>query len=555
MLKKTYKILIKIIFVLIFSIYFLSSLTKQSTDAFFDLKEEDLNTHFEDNFFTVGKDGKETPATFPVIKRLAKNEKLILRTRLPENISNEKILLLLSDDFEDYKVSLEGIIIANCQSNDKGLFSKNSGPAFIRLDLITTYSGKVIDIIFDRPSTIDGKVVINNSFYGDRGEVYMDCLYSLRIEIFLLIILTLVDLTLIIQSIILRKTKAFHKSFFFVFFAAFIGNWFAMQTNMYYYFLGNKMVHLLLEEIVLCLGNICFINYLLSYDFLKEDKFILMVRKIIVAMFYMSIFLWVFGILEFCVISTVITIVSVIAMIRVFILVCLSISRGNNDKNTYEIFFIVLSLLLLASYSIFEYIKIGYVSRLAFEIYLLVSGLYMTTVGVKETIFYTKYTEKAELYETLAIKDTLTGLFNQNAFILDMEEAAKDNDSFLLSVFDVNNLKSINDNYGHAEGDRAIKRTADILNEVFADSNNKIYRMGGDEFAIAITNFNKEILEDKLTEFEKRVKSANEDLIFDFNVAFGYAEFNGDLNITKEEADKNMYLKKNEIKGDGYGNR
>jgi len=48
---------------------------------------------------------------------------------------------------------------------------------------------------------------------------------------------------------------------------------------------------------------------------------------------------------------------------------------------------------------------------------------------------------------------------------------------------DVDGLKAINDEYGHPEGDRALKKTAEVLLTVFRDTD-LVARLGGDEFAV-----------------------------------------------------------------------
>jgi len=48
---------------------------------------------------------------------------------------------------------------------------------------------------------------------------------------------------------------------------------------------------------------------------------------------------------------------------------------------------------------------------------------------------------------------------------------------------DVDRLKQINDSFGHFEGDRALKRTAEVLEKTFRDSD-VLARLGGDEFAV-----------------------------------------------------------------------
>lgn len=91
----------------------------------------------------------------------------------------------------------------------------------------------------------------------------------------------------------------------------------------------------------------------------------------------------------------------------------------------------------------------------------------------------------------LAEHDTLTGLYNRYSFEealqLNILQKARDNTKLALTLFDLDNFKFINDNYGHHVGDKILiqvsQRVSDCLrgNEVFA-------RLGGDEFAIILSN-------------------------------------------------------------------
>jgi two-component system cell cycle response regulator len=86
---------------------------------------------------------------------------------------------------------------------------------------------------------------------------------------------------------------------------------------------------------------------------------------------------------------------------------------------------------------------------------------------------------------SLSLIDELTGLYNRRAFLIIAERylklAKRNNYNMLLLFIDMDNMKKINDNYGHLEGDLAIKNTAGILKKTFRDSD-MVARMGGDEF-------------------------------------------------------------------------
>ena len=88
---------------------------------------------------------------------------------------------------------------------------------------------------------------------------------------------------------------------------------------------------------------------------------------------------------------------------------------------------------------------------------------------------------------TLAITDELTGLYNRRGFLAaathQLKLAHRNAQSVLLFYCDVDNLKAINDSFGHREGDLALVRTANALERTFRDSD-ILARPGGDEFAV-----------------------------------------------------------------------
>jgi diguanylate cyclase (GGDEF)-like protein/PAS domain S-box-containing protein len=102
----------------------------------------------------------------------------------------------------------------------------------------------------------------------------------------------------------------------------------------------------------------------------------------------------------------------------------------------------------------------------------------------------------------LATTDDLTGLSNRRGFFVRAEDslrlALRTHKSCALIVVDVDNLKCINDAFGHAGGDEAILATADVLRQVFRKSD-VIARLGGDEFAILAFDVNAETAVDAIS--------------------------------------------------------
>lgn len=93
--------------------------------------------------------------------------------------------------------------------------------------------------------------------------------------------------------------------------------------------------------------------------------------------------------------------------------------------------------------------------------------------------------------EEIATKDELTGLFNRRGFISNaervLEEPSNQGKVAIICYADMDNLKMVNDKYGHDDGDFALRTIAQVLQESFRD-NDIIGRIGGDEFiCLAVT--------------------------------------------------------------------
>lgn len=91
----------------------------------------------------------------------------------------------------------------------------------------------------------------------------------------------------------------------------------------------------------------------------------------------------------------------------------------------------------------------------------------------------------------MAVVDQLTGLANRRGFLMFAQEALhvanRDEAPATLLFFDVNGLKAINDEYGHAAGDATIKQIAEATKETFRAAD-ILARLAGDEFVVLLHN-------------------------------------------------------------------
>ncbi len=107
-------------------------------------------------------------------------------------------------------------------------------------------------------------------------------------------------------------------------------------------------------------------------------------------------------------------------------------------------------------------------------------------IAIKIRSLQDRLEEQIDYVKSLAYIDGLTGIENRTAYMEQVkrieENISSGKASFTVVVCDINQLKLINDDYGHEEGDKLITLVARTLQELF--SNEKIYRIGGDEFVI-----------------------------------------------------------------------
>ncbi len=105
-------------------------------------------------------------------------------------------------------------------------------------------------------------------------------------------------------------------------------------------------------------------------------------------------------------------------------------------------------------------------------------------------------TERVKMEQKLfsmSVDDPLTGLLNRRGFMIlcsqQLKIAKRTKHGSCLLYVDLDQLKKINDDLGHAEGDRALVETANILKKSFRDPD-IVARLGGDEFVVLAINAN-----------------------------------------------------------------
>ncbi len=158
-----------------------------------------------------------------------------------------------------------------------------------------------------------------------------------------------------------------------------------------------------------------------------------------------------------------------------------------------------------------------------------------------------------ELLIKRAYTDDLTQINNRRFCSEYMDKLNEDkNNEYSIISLDVNNLKQVNDTFGHSKGDYLIKTAADIISEIF-DNSGVVGRMGGDEFIVILPINEKSKIETLITSFKNALDENNHNTSdLQISIACGYATCNDVEDNSIENvyrlADARMYEDKKIIK-------
>ena len=147
--------------------------------------------------------------------------------------------------------------------------------------------------------------------------------------------------------------------------------------------------------------------------------------------------------------------------------------------------------------------------------------------------------------------DELTSLCNRTKLEKNVEHYVKDSWAIAVIFFDINNLKRMNDAFGHDDGDRLLVKVANQL--MYWKAYGDVYRIGGDEFIVVMMNEEIENIHERVKYWYENLKPFNNYINdgFKCELAYGIAIYEGDdVNFEGllDDADIEMYNMKSKLK-------
>ena len=158
-------------------------------------------------------------------------------------------------------------------------------------------------------------------------------------------------------------------------------------------------------------------------------------------------------------------------------------------------------------------------------------------IWIQVSQYYDQYIQKQKVIylQKIANMDMLTEAMNRNAYE-DMVKYLDESDIKLRTtgvvLFDLDNLKVINDNFGHEKGDEALKLCYQCISQAFQNVKN-CFRIGGDEFAYVYHSDEKDMIPERLKALELILKKTAEmhKLDYPLSMSAGYAYYQPDIDF------------------------
>lgn len=462
-----------------------------------------------------------------------------------------------------FEIYVDDVLIYEPYVQDSILYTKSYGTAWNYVPLSTQYAGKTIEFRYYRVYQ-SARAGIDNLYIGHPAGQILATFQEKMVAFVTCLLLIFVGLLLIIMDIpINSRSKKNHELKYLGLFAFSIALWCLSETNLIQFFIGDNRAMQLLSCGSLMLIPIPMVLYLDAAFGLRYKWLVGFISTISILH---NVICWGLHLTGIADIHETLPVAHGMLIFSALILFIVVLRNTFSHKNNSSIgIFRVLRGIGLASISIATVIDViryymgnGNDSAMFVRIGLLLFIMCFGGSSLEKTINAVKLGIRTEFVSQLAYKDGLTRIGNRTAFEerlaeLKMKKSTVENVGIVM--FDVNDLKYINDHFGHHVGDEMLVKTSELIQASFEAHKGDCYRIGGDEFAVL---FHGEQLEgcihDAITLFEQGMDAFNQQpqKAFRISVAYGFAicDVTTAENITDayEKADKLMYENKKEIK-------
>lgn len=490
-------------------------------------------------------------------------EEFSIFNTLPEDMSGGSTLFFRSKNIF-FSVYMDGELVYEPQVNESIFYNRSMGTHWSCIDFSTEDAGREIEI---RVYTVykSARSGIDNIYIGSSGGAVLNIIDERLVAFITCVLILFVGLLLIIADIpINMQSRKNHELLYLGLFSISVAVWCLAETNLIQLYFEDSRTMQIISCGSLMLIPIPLVLYLdAAFGFIHKT-----VRPAVCIMSAAEfVICWGLHLLGLADIHETLTLSHILLAISA-VLLAFTIIRSsvvvstNQTKNIYRILRgIGLSCIAVAAFIdiIRYYTGAGSDSAMFVRIGLLIFILCYGSSSLENTINAVKLGIKTEFVSHLAYHDGLTGIGNRTAFeehLVELEKIKDNVPAVGIIMFDVNDLKYVNDNMGHHCGDGMLIKSAEIIQSAFENLECECFRIGGDEFAVLLSG---DKVEDRYKSgieiFAENVRAHNNlpDKEFRISIAHGFCAYDKKCGLKKlmdiyQRADMKMYENKKEMK-------
>lgn len=482
---------------------------------------------------------------------------------LPEKLMDDVALCFRCKNI-NYQVYVDGELRYEPYHEENVVYMKSQGTRWNFIHLYPDDVGKTVEIRF---MTVykNATACIDHVALGLAAGQMLDIVAEKAVAAVTASLIIMMGFILMILDIPanMQKEKN-HELLYLGIFAFVIGAWCFTETNLLQIFFGDSRMIQLLSCGLIQLFTIPMMLYLdASFD-QKPEKLTRSLCFLSALQFVVCTALHFLGIADYHETLTLAHIILVLASVTLIYAGARNSFKfmGEQENRLYQLSrgIGLFSIAVTAAIDVFRYyLKTGGDNAMFIRFGLLIWIFCFGSSSMKRTIEAVRKGAHVDFVSQLAYMDGLTGIGNRTAFqekMAEFEKRKQEESGIGIVIFDVNNLKKVNDTLGHSEGDQMIKKGAETISHVFAQEKGDCYRIGGDEFAVLLLG--EKIAErcgQALGRLQEELRDYNSvhNRGYDLSIASGYAVYDEScagmtLSDLFEAADARMYENKKKMK-------
>lgn len=482
---------------------------------------------------------------------------------LPDDIG-EGLSLCFRTKNINYQVYVDGELRYEPKLRESRVYNKSSGTRWNYVPLYHSDAGKIVELRFHTVYE-NGRACIDNLYLGAAQGQIVSTFTGKAVAFSTCLLMLFAGMLLIIADIPANmQMHKNHELLYLGLFAISIAIWCLSETNLLQFYTDDSRLLQTLSCCSLIMIPIPLVLYLDAAFGFKHKVVVPGICGLSAAEFVICTILHFTGVMDYHETLTFSHIVLALSAALLLYSILKNAYRAGKSKirNVYKALRTIglMGICFATGIDIIRYYMGNNTDSAMFvRIGLLIFILCYGSSSLEKMINAVKLGVQSEFVSQLAYRDGLTGIGNRTAFqerLVELEKEKQQLSGIAIIMFDVNDLKLVNDNQGHQKGDELLVCSAEIIRTAVEAAEGTCYRIGGDEFVGVLCGENvTERCEKVIVSFTQAMDDYNtvEGQPFRISIASGYAVYDKlrekeMLMDVYQQADVRMYENKKMIK-------